>query len=117
MTFIQDYCNLNLATFTKVFQKGKTIYGKDSENLTFSLHAWFKISPYKREDFLQVAFELQSMEYFSKNKALFSRHVEKRWLTEVFREMGSVKGIFSWVSPKTKRFEKSAANNKRYKQI
>ena len=29
------------------FHKGTAIYGKDSENLTFELHAWFKISACK----------------------------------------------------------------------
>ena len=55
-------CNLHKCH--NAFHKGITIYGKDSENLTFELHAWFKISLCKREDFLQVAFKLQSMEYF-----------------------------------------------------
>ena len=54
----------NLRKCHNAFHKGITIYGKDSENLTFELHAWFKISLCKREDFLQVAFKLQSMEYF-----------------------------------------------------
>ena len=71
-------CNLHQCF--NAFHKSITIYGKDSENLTFELHAWFKISPCKREDFLQVVFELQSMEYFSKNKGLFYRHVETRCL-------------------------------------
>ena len=74
-------CNLHKCC--NAFHKGITIYGKDSENLTFELHAWFKISPCKREDFLQVVFQLQSIEYFSKNKALFHHHVETRWLTLV----------------------------------
>ena len=70
----------NLQKCHNAFHKGRD---KDSENLTFELQAWFKISPCRREDFLQVAFKLQSMEYFSKNKALFYRHVETRWLTLV----------------------------------
>ena len=49
-------CNLHKCH--NAFNKGITIYGKDSENLTFELHAWFKISPCKREDFLQVTFKL-----------------------------------------------------------
>ena len=73
----------NLHKCHNAFHKGTTVYGKDSENLSFELCAWFKISSCKREDFFQVAFELQSMEYFSKNKALFYRHVEARWLTLV----------------------------------
>ena len=42
----QPYCHLMLATSTNVimpFTK-TTIYGRDSENLTIELHAWFKIS-------------------------------------------------------------------------
>ena len=38
-------CNLHKCH--NAFHKGITIYGKDSENLTFGLHAWFKISPCK----------------------------------------------------------------------
>ena len=34
----------NLHKFHNTFHKDITIYGKDSENLTFELHAWFKIS-------------------------------------------------------------------------
>ena len=45
-----NLCNLHKCHNT--FHKGITIYGKDSENLTFWLHTWFKISPCKREDFL-----------------------------------------------------------------
>ena len=36
-------CNLHKCH--NAFCKCITIYGKDSENLTFDLHAWFKISP------------------------------------------------------------------------
>ena len=114
-------CNLHKCH--NVFHKGITIYGKDSENLTFELHAWFKISPCKREDFLQVAFKLQSMEYFSKNKALFCRHVETRWLT-LFPALEKVLGrwevskeYFLEYLPKQKGFEKGAANNERYQRI
>ena len=90
----------NLYKCHNAFHKGITNYGKDSENLIFELHAWFKISPCKREGFPQVAFEFQNMEYFSKNKALFYSHVNTMVdigpsLGEDFREMGSVKRIFS----------------------
>ena len=66
-------CNLHKCD--NAFHKSITIYGKDSENLTFELHAWIKVSPCKREDFLQVVFELQSMEYFSKSKTLCQRNI------------------------------------------
>ena len=93
------------------------------QNFTFELHAWFKISPCKREDFLQVAFELQSMEYFSKNKALFYRHVETRWLIlvpvleKVLERWEVSKEYFLEYLPKRKGFEKGAATNERYKRI
>ena len=113
----------NLHKCHGAFQKGITIYGKDSENLTFELHAWFKISPCKQDDFLQVAFELQSMVYFSKNKALFYRHVETRWLTlvpaleKVLERWEVSKEYFLEYLPKQKGFEKGTTNNKRYKRI
>ena len=119
--FSFNSCNLHKCC--NAFHKGITIYGKDSENLTFELHAWFKISPCKREDFLQVAFELQNMEYFSKNKALFYHHVETRWLIlvpaleKVLERLEVSKEYFLEYLPKQKGFEKGAANNERYKRI
>ena len=87
------------------------------------LHAWCKISPFKREDFLQVAFELQSMEYFSKNKALFYRHVETQSLTlvptleKVLERWAVSKEYFLVYLPKQKGFKKGAAYNERNKRI
>ena len=114
-------CNLHKCD--NAFHKSITIYGKDSENLTFELHAWIKVSPCKREDFLQVAFELQSMEYFSINKTLFNRHVETRWLTlipaleKVLERWEVSKEYFLEYLPKQKGFEKGATDNERCKRI
>ena len=104
---------------------------KDSENLTFELHAWFKTSPCKREDFLQVAFELQSMEYFSKNKAcMFSTamlkhdgwHWSQPWRRfkrnekcqrNIFLSISQNKQVLKRVLPITKDINKFNAIQKR----
>ena len=63
------------------------------------------------------------MEYFSKNKALFYRHGETRWLTlvpalEKVLERGEVsKEYFLEYLPKQEGFEKGTANSERYKRI
>ena len=80
----EDYIHPGLLPFNSCnlhkchngFHKGIIVYGKESESLAFDLHSWFKFSPCKREDFVQVAFELQSMGFFdeaySTNSALLS---------------------------------------------
>ena len=68
------------------YHKEILVYGTDVENLAFDLHSWFKKDPCKREDFMQVAAELQDKEIFqvfSQNKALFYRHTETHCLTLV----------------------------------
>ena len=70
------------------FHKGILIYGKDVESLAFNLHAWFKIAPCKREDFMEVAAELQSTDVFvlfSRNEALFYRYLQYTLKNNILR--------------------------------
>ena len=57
------------------FRQGLSVYGIDAENLAFDLHAWFKRSPCKREDYLDIQEECQL------DDSLFVRHVPMRWCT------------------------------------
>ena len=41
------------------------MYGKEVESLACELHAWCKLSPYKYEDFMEVAAELQDARVFA----------------------------------------------------
>ena len=131
----EDYIHPGLLPFNSCnlhkchngFHQGIIVYGKESESLAFDLHSWFKFSPCKREDFVQVAFELQSMGFFdgaySTNSALFYRHVETRWLTlgpaleKALERWDASKEYFLEYLPKQKDFEKGAAKNDRYKRI
>lgn len=108
------------------FHKGIIVYGKGAENLAFDLHAWFKLSPCKREDFMEVAADLQDaqvFEVFERNEALFYRHVETRWLTlspalvKVEDRWEESKEYFLVFLPSTKDFERHTASNKRYVRI
>ena len=47
------------------FDKGILQYGQDVEHLSFELYSWFKITPCKREGFMQVAVEFQNEIIFS----------------------------------------------------
>ena len=61
------------------FHKGILQYSQDIEHLSFELHSWFKITPCKREDFMQVAVEFQNeiiFTSFKKSETLFYRHLE-----------------------------------------
>ena len=108
------------------FHNGLLQYGKDLENLAFDLHAWFKIAPCKREDFMQVAVDFQNEAIFSvfqRNEALFYRHVECRWLTlvpalqKVEERWNQAKKYFLDFLPSTKKFATTTQQNKRYKKI
>ena len=57
------------------FREGLKVYGQSSEQLAIDLFYFFKSSPCKREDFLDVEYELGF------DEELFIRHVQCRWLT------------------------------------
>ena len=64
------------------YHKGILVYGTEIENLLFDLHSWFKIAPCKREDFMQVAAELQDKEIFK----FF--HIMKHFFTFILKHAG-----------------------------
>ena len=108
------------------FHKGIVVYGKEVESLAFELHAWFKLSPCKREDFMEVAAELQDATVFAvfeRNEALFYRHVETRWLTlvpaliKIESRWNQTKAYFLEFLPTTKDFANLTNSNKRYHRV
>ena len=54
------------------------VFGEDAEKLCFDLHAWFKLSPCKEEDFRMLSDNL-----YIEDESLFLRHINARWLTLV----------------------------------
>ena len=85
---LKEKCRPGLVSFNPcVFRKthigGILLYGQDVEHLSFELHSWFKISSWKREDFMKVVVEIQNGMIFScfeKSETLFYWQVESRWL-------------------------------------
>ena len=67
-------CTLHIVH--NAFHKGIASLDQEVEQLAFDLHAWFKQSPCKIEDFAKLA-ESTNLEDVS----LFLRHVSTRWLT------------------------------------
>ena len=58
------------------FHKGIVALGQDVEGLAFDLHAWFKRSSCKEDDFREL-----SNKTIIEDKYLLLQHVDKRWLT------------------------------------
>ena len=67
----------------KSYYKGILVYGTQVETVTFDLHSWFKIAPCKREDFMQVAAELQDKEILRK---FF--YIIKHFFTAILKHAG-----------------------------
>ena len=59
-------CNLHKCH--NAFHKGITIYGKDSENLTFELHAWCKISHCKERTSFKLPSNCKAWSIFPRTK-------------------------------------------------
>jgi len=57
------------------FRFGLKEYGSEVDQLCLDLFYWFKQSPCKREDFLEVLQEMELKEKY------FIQHVQFRWLT------------------------------------
>ena len=68
-------CSLHVAH--SAFHFGLKEYGSEVDQLCLDLFYWFKQSPCKQEDFLELEV-LQEMEL---NEKYFIRHVQSRWLT------------------------------------
>ena len=114
-----------LHTFHNGYHNRILVYGTEVE-MGFDFHSWFKIAPYKREDFMQVAAKLQDKEIFqvfSHNEEVFYRHAETRWLTlvpslqKVEESWEQCKEYYLVYFPLCKKFDKTTAANKRYVRI
>ena len=66
-------CNMHVVHNS--FREGLKVYGQSSKQLVIDLFYFFKSSPCKREDFLDVEYELGF------DEEQFIRHVQCRWLT------------------------------------
>ena len=107
------------------YHKGILVYSTKVESLAFDFRSWFKIARCKREDFMQVAAELQDkiFQVFSHNETLFYRHTETRWLTlvsslqKVEERWEQFKECYLVYLPPCKKSDKTTAANKRYVRI
>ena len=66
-------CTLHI--MHNAFHIGIKVMSVNIEDLVYDLHAWFKISPCKEEDFRNLNEEI------SIDESLFLKHVSTRWLT------------------------------------
>ena len=66
-------CNMHVVHNS--FREGLKVYGQEAEELAIDIFYFFKHSPCKREDFLEVEASLGF------DEELFIRHVESRWLS------------------------------------
>ena len=64
-------CNLHVVH--NFFQEGLNLYCTQTEELAFDLNYWFKRSPGKHEDFLELQEDTEL------DDSLFIRHVQTRW--------------------------------------
>ena len=58
----------NLRKCHNAFHKGTANYGKDSEYLTFELHAWFKISPCNERTSFKLPSNCKAWSIFPRTK-------------------------------------------------
>ena len=88
------------------------------EQLAFDLHAWFKQSPCKIEDFAKLA-ESTNLEDVS----LFLLHVSTRWLTlspaleRIINRWDDAKKYFLDYLPRQQEYKRHLPKNKRYQHI
>ena len=87
------------------------------EQLAFDLHAWFKQSPCKIEDFAKLA-ERKTWKMY-----LFLRHVSTRWLTlspaleRIINGWDDAKKYFLDYLPRQQEYKRHLPKNKRYQHI
>ena len=65
----------NLHVVHNSFQEGLNLYGTQAEELAFDLHYWFKRSPCKHADFLELQEDTEL------DDSLFIQHVQTRWFS------------------------------------
>ena len=100
------------------FHKGIDVFGQESEQLAFDLHAWFKQAPCKEEDYRKLA-EDATLEC----ESLFLRHLNTRWLTlvpaleRVEKRWHDVRNYFLTFVKNKAEYKSSLPKNKKYARI
>ena len=97
-------CNMHVVHNS--FREGLKVYGQSSEQLAIDLFYFFKSSPCKREDFLDVEYELGF------DEEMFIRHVQCRWLTLIPALKRIVKNFEPLCEYFLKELPKTATQNK-----
>ena len=97
------------------FHKGVTVLHQDVDGLAFDLHAWFKHSPCKEDDFRELS-DSTTIE----DESLFLRHVDTRWLTlcpvleRIIERWDDAKVYFLKYLPEKQEYKRSLPKNARY---
>ena len=100
------------------FHKGIDVFGQESEQLAFDLHAWFKQAPCKEEDYREL-----SEDVTIENESLFLRHLNTRWLTlvpallRVKKRWEDARYYFLTFVKTKKEYKNSLPKNKKYARI
>ena len=93
------------------FREDLKVYGQSSEQLAIYLFYFFKRSPCKREDFIDIEMELGF------DEELFIRHVQCRWLTLIPALKMLVKNFEPLCEYFLKELPKTASQNKTIKLL
>ena len=99
------------------YHKGIKEMSANIEDLVYDLHAWFKNSPCKEEDFRSLNEEI------SIDESLFLKHVSTRWLTlspalkRILDRWDSCKHYFVTYLPTVKEYKNTLPKNARYQRI
>lgn len=106
-----------LHTVHNAFQKLISTLPNDIPQFCFDLHAWFKNSPCKSEDYAAMAEETGTAD-----ESNFLRHISSRWLTlvpAIQRVLGNwaLKKYFLEFIPLQKEYKYTLPKNNRYKRI
>ena len=116
-----EFISCTIHTIHNAFHTGiKNLggFGEMVEQLAFDLHAWFKHSPCKSEDFIKMADSITR-----ENEALFIRHLNTRWLTlspcleVILKRWEDCSKYFLQYLPTQKEYKRYLPSNKRYLRI
>ena len=112
------FINYTIHVVHNAFHKGIVALRQDVEVLACDLHAWFKRSPCKEEDFRELS-DSTTIE----DGSLFLRHVDTRWptlclvLERIVERWDDVKEYFLKYLPEKKEYTKSLPKNSRCQRI
>ena len=111
------FIGCTLHTMHNGYHKGIKEMSANIEDLVYDLHAWFKNSPCKEEDFRSLNDEI------SIDESLFLKHVSTRWLTlspafkRILDRWDSCKRYFVTYLPTVKEYKNTLPKNARYQRI